>query len=98
VIGYVSVYSLCLQILTVARLSCKRAFDAGIGIGPRRAKSHPQKQISNELRNGCSPKALALRLIYRISARPTGNGRRKITPLFVPVKEPATSAIVKGFG
>ena len=59
---------LWLQILTVARSSCQRPYDADIRIGPRAAKP-----ISNEWRNACPPRAQALPLIYRISARPIGS-------------------------
>src|SRR3984893_6970889 len=59
---------LWLQILTVARSSCQRRYNADIRIGTRAAKP-----ISNEWRNACPPRAQALPLIYRISARPIGS-------------------------
>jgi hypothetical protein len=37
------------------------------------SQTAPAKPISNEVRNACPPQALALPLIYRISARPVGS-------------------------
>src|SRR5712672_2860810 len=79
-----------LRILTVARLSYERRCDADMRIGRRRANRAGKKSI-DELRNACLPRALALPLICRISARPIGSSPIEITPIAVFLKEPETS-------
>jgi hypothetical protein len=59
-------------------------------IGRRRANRAGKKSI-DELRNACLPRALALPLICRISARPIGSSPIEITPIAVFLKEPETS-------
>jgi hypothetical protein len=49
------------------------------------------------MRNGRPPKALALPLIYGISARTIGSRRLKITPIPVLVKEPEISPPTAAF-
>src|SRR5882724_3373212 len=80
-----------LRILTVARLSDERRCDADMRIGRRRANRAGKKNSIDELRNACLPRALALPLICRISARPIGSSPIEITPIAVFLKEPETS-------
>jgi hypothetical protein len=74
------------------RLFCERRYDADMRIGPG-AQSRPQKTISNELGSACPPKALALPLTYRISARPVGSSPIEITPFSVRLKVPENSVL-----
>src|SRR5229473_2829279 len=69
-----------LRILTVARLSHERRYDANMRIGPRRPNRAGKNNI-DELRNACPPRALALPLICWISARPIGSSPIEITPI-----------------
>jgi len=49
------------------------------------------KNSIDELRNACLPKALALPLIFRISARPIGSSPTEITSISGFLEEPETS-------
>ena len=67
------------------------AIFARICASVQRAQSCRQKIISSELGSAWPPKALALPLAYRISARPVGSSPIEITPFPARLKEPETS-------